>query len=325
MSLALAMSSRPVALELLAVLRDLDPSRFRMELEATVRRRIEHIEAQLLRLIDAAKAEPTAGATTLPARLRDVYRVLREKQPAPDLAATARAPAWNGYRAALVLAYDELSACLRLFAVRVPNVRPTNYARTSFHAIMGTSVLALLELVLNAEQRWMLPLAISSVFWFLEGLRRVSPGANDALMKALGLIAHPHERRKVNSSTWYATALTILGLGFRIELCAIAVAILAFADPAAGLVGRRFGSVRLVQQKSLEGTLAFFVVGTLAALSVLSIWHPMPLTSMLAIAACASFAAALTELFSQRIDDNFSVPLGAALGGYLALAWIGGV
>ena len=324
MSLTLAMSSRPVALELLAVLRDLDPSRFRMELEATFRRRIEHIEGQLLRLLDTAKADAVDGATILPERLREVYLVLRDKQPAADLAATARAPAWNGYRAALVLAYDELSACLRSFAVRVPNVRPTNYARTTFHVLMGLSVLALLELVLNAEQRWILPLAISSFFWGLEGLRRVSPGANDALMKALGLIAHPHERRKVNSSTWYATALTILGLGFRIELCAIAVAILGFADPAAGLVGRRFGNVRLVQQKSLEGTLAFFVVGVIAAPVVLSVWHPVPLTSMLAGAAGASLAAPLTELFSQRIDDNFSVPLGAALGGYIALALIGG-
>jgi dolichol kinase len=91
------------------------------------------------------------------------------------------------------------------------------------------------------------------------------------------------------------------------------VAVLGFADPTAAIVGRRFGRVKLVNGRTLEGTITFFVVGVAAALGVVA-WLPAPppVAVALALAAAAGVAGALAELFSRRIDDNFSIPIVSA-------------
>jgi dolichol kinase len=137
-------------------------------------------------------------------------------------------------------------------------------------------------------------------------------------------IAHPHERYRVNSSTWYGTALTILGFTFEPMLCSVAIAVLGIADPAAALIGRRFGRIKLVNSRTLEGSVTFFVVGTLAALAVLLVWHiDIGGNALVAVALGAALPAAVTELLSRRVDDNLSVPLVAAAGGWLALQLVG--
>ena len=64
-------------------------------------------------------------------------------------------------------------------------------------------------------------------------------------MGFLGPIAHPHERYVVNSATWYATSLTLLAVAFEPMAQSIGVIVLGLADPAAGIVGRRFGTRKL--------------------------------------------------------------------------------
>ena len=100
-------------------------------------------------------------------------------------------------------------------------------------------------------------------------------------------------------------------------LCAAAgMAILLTADAAAALIGRRFGKHKLVNGKSLEGTLAFVLTGTIAAaVCFLAVGTPY----LLPFALPAVILAATAELFQKqlKVDDNFSIPLAAA--GFLQL------
>ena len=115
-------------------------------------------------------------------------------------------------------------------------------------------------------------LAVSA--WSMEIARRLSDRVNERLMRVFKHVAHPHERYRVNSSTWYVTALLLLALfGTRLSQ-SLAVVVLAVADPAAALIGRRFGRTRLLDNRSLEGTLAFFVVGALSSLVVMGALGP---------------------------------------------------
>ena len=115
-------------------------------------------------------------------------------------------------------------------------------------------------------------------------------------------------------------ALVALTLTQSDVLCVVAVSILGVGDPLAALVGRRFGRIKLLHGRSLEGTLTFFISGLLVSFALLRLLHPaLAMGASIAICAMASLLGALAELLSLRIDDNLSVPLAAALGGALAM------
>jgi dolichol kinase len=133
------------------------------------------------------------------------------------------------------------------------------------------------------------------------------------LFRVFGPLAHPHEHHRVNSATWYATALLVLALTHSKLLCTVGVAVLGFGDPAAAVLGRRFGRVRLVHGRTLEGTLSFVGVATAVAFLALWLGYPHPVAGALLLALSGALAGGLAELFSLRVDDNLSVPLAAAV------------
>ncbi len=103
-------------------------------------------------------------------------------------------------------------------------------------------------------------------------------------------------------------------------LCLVAVGVLGIGDPVAAFIGRRFGRIRLLHGRSLEGSLAFLVSGAAFAFALLRAFHPeLGLGAAVGLAVTAAGCGALAELFSLRIDDNLSVPLAAAAGGALVL------
>jgi len=83
----------------------------------------------------------------------------------------------------------------------------------------------------------------------------------------------------------------------------VALASMAFimaGDPAAAIIGRKFGRIRF-KEKSLEGSLAFLVMSLLVA-------YVTPDLS-LGIGLTGAIVATVTEAVSFHIDDNASVPL----------------
>ena len=189
----------------------------------------------------------------------------------------------------------------------------TNYARKLFHACAAiVSLVFALVLFTPAQLPWAAA-AFAGTFWFLEGLRRVVPRSNVAIMAFFRPIARSHEHYQVNSATWYMTALLLLASTGSTILSVIGVAVLGFADPAAGIVGRRFGRLKLINNRTLVGSLTFLVVGTISALAVMALLPVSPPT-MVAVytALAAAGAGAVAELLSRRVDDNFLIPLAAA-------------
>jgi dolichol kinase len=330
MSEALALEMKPVVLELHRLLRDIDPSRWRADLEQAVRRRIAELEAAVSRLLagreDAQSSDegPSARRRELRDRVAELVVLLRAEVPEPGLPPGELGDTWRHYRKRLTHTYESLRDALHAWRVDVPAIRPTNYTRTTFHVLNALICVVLLEVFLGPTLRWVVPASIAGTFWSLELLRMKSPRAAEALMAFFRPIAHPHERHKVNSSTWFATAMTILGALFDPMLAVAAIAVLGLADPAAAFVGRRWGRTQLVGSRSLEGSLTFLLAGVAAAFGVLAIWHAdLAIASRLAVAVGAALAGCIAELLSRRVDDNFSVPMAAAAGGWLAL-WIAG-
>lgn len=215
-------------------------------------------------------------------------------------------------------AYDALCAQVNAWGVDLSLHRPSNPARSLLHVVTALSCLVLVEHVLTPVGMTITAAVGAVCCWSLEIGRIFSKRLNLFLLRFMSSVAHPHERREVNSATWYTTALLLLAVLFAPKFCTVALVVLGLADPAAAFVGRRWGRIRLVNGRSLEGTLTFFLVGSAAALAALSIWHPQIKFGLaLLIALGAALPAALTELFSRRVDDNLSIPLAAAGGAWL--------
>jgi len=98
--------------------------------------------------------------------------------------------------------------------------------------------------------------------------------------------------------------ITLFIFQANLEVANAAILILLFGDSASTLVGKRWGKVKLPFQenKTLEGSLAFLLVGFIASLTQLTM---IPALS-------GALSGALTEAYSP-LDDNLTIPLVAGL------------
>lgn len=250
--------------------------------------------------------------------LTRIAQVLEDLPPSDATQRSARRD-WRRFRAKLHRAYAMWSRALAAWDIHVPHLRPFNPTRNLFHA--GWATIAALILGLFPD-RTLLLACITPILvwaWTMEGLRQRWPSLNRWLMRAFAPVAHPHEHHRVNSATWYTTALFILALLDIPTASMVALIVLGYADPAAAFLGRRFGRVPLLHGRTLEGTLGFFVVGTVASWTALASVTATPPGHALLIGVAGSFAGAVAELLSRRIDDNLSIPLTSALAAQAAL------
>lgn len=271
---------------------------------ANVTTRLANVRARLGAWLDA----------TPPSSTDRQWREVRGELESLSDAATDR-PSLVALRTRVQPSYEALVRSLAEERVSVPSLRPTNYARNVLHlASAGTGILAL-ELLPSWSWATGVALAVALTGWTLEITRTKSDAVNRFCMQLFGRTAHPHEAHRVNSATWYSTALVILSLTQALVPCLVALCVLGVGDPAAAIIGRRFGRTPIVHGRTLEGTLAFVIAGGLAALGYVSLVHP---ETPLAFSILASFGGALTgaiaELVSRRIDDNLSIPLAACAG-----------
>jgi len=301
----------------------MDPGRLRQDTAAATAAHLQRFQAALDEALATLEARlkassPDADLVSLRERLTDIQRAMGDQF---DRSAAASRDQMAALRTALLPRYEALRGFLKTEAVHVPALRPTNYRRSLLHVCSG--FVAFTVIALLPSTAWLV--GISSVFfvyaWAMEYLRRRSPAFNDRIMSFYGPVAHPHEWHRVNSGTWYCTALFILALTGSPLVCSIAVLVLGVSDPAAAFIGRRWGRTRLVNGRSLEGSVTFAVTGFLVSVPLCAlVYSTVPFGSLIALCAIAGVSGALAELFSRSIDDNLTIPVAAGLS-----AWVAGL
>ncbi|MGE0787419.1 MAG: diacylglycerol/polyprenol kinase family protein [Sandaracinaceae bacterium] len=331
MALAHARESGQLVLELHGVLQEIDPARwkagsFSSQGALILREKLRALQARLRDLLEPPWPD---DASALRLDVVELSRTLSATLPHED--STEGTPhtddlrrRWIAFRQAVAPSYERLKASLGGYAIHVPSLRPTNVRRSITHAIMGVVCVSILWAIPNPWWALAITLPLALWAWTAEITRRRSARVNALLMRFFAPIAHPHEHHGINSATWYSTALLILTSSLFVwegpaVPQAVGLAVLAFGDPAAAAVGRRFGWVRIAHGRTLSGTLAFVVVGALAGLAAAYAFAPaMAFGHLVAIASAGAVSGAVTEVVSRRIDDNLSVPLVATLGAAIA-------
>lgn len=169
---------------------------------------------------------------------------------------------------------------------------------------------------------------ITVFFLLIEFLRFRWQFWQDLFVKVAGPMLKGKEMDKMHGSVPYILALCIVVGFFPRDIAILSILFLTFGDPAAALVGGKYGTIRFYNGKSLQGTLGGVGGAFLAGLIFLSIISAAGVTSdyllwdnhgirvenwvMLFIGA---IAALLIEFVSHEglLDDNLTIPVGASL------------
>jgi len=295
---------------------------WREEMTQAARQQVDALANRVRRAAAEAEAVMEPRVATLRERIAQLAGVLERAAPpvttAPAEQAEGWGARWEAFRREVQPAVDALAESLK----ELP-ARPSNARRMVLHVCMGLTTTAL---VYPLPRAWLIaaPGLVALFAWTSEISRARSPRVNAALMRFFGPVAHAHEWRRINSSTWFTTALLLLALFFPKVSCAMATLTLGLGDPAAALVGRRWGRTRLGSNRSLEGTLTFVVVASLACFALLRTLHPQySLGTAALVALAAGVSGALAEVLSTRVDDNFSIPMSVGVVTAALLALLG--
>jgi len=145
--------------------------------------------------------------------------------------------------------------------------------------------------------------------------RHCWPGLNRLLWRLLPTTFRPWERRRVLGSTWLGLGVLATLLLFGRDAGGTAVLFLVWGDPAAELIGRRFG--RQGQRKTWAGSLGCFGACLLAAWVGVGLGGLDPWSAL-----GGALVATLIERWSPPPDDNVWMPLLGALA-IVVTGWLG--
>lgn len=145
-----------------------------------------------------------------------------------------------------------------------------------------------------------------SIALFVELSKTLFPSFRGLFLRFFSPMLRSHERKgRITGATYYLIGSFLCILFFSKNLALVCLCFLILGDLFAAVVGKQWGRTKLLNKKSLEGSVACFVVCALVALMMK---YPPPI-----IALAGALTATLVELFPTGIDDNITMPLVSGL------------
>lgn len=150
------------------------------------------------------------------------------------------------------------------------------------------------------------------VFVPLDFARQRSESLNDLLLHVFRPIIRDSEARSLAGTTFLLTGVTLIVLIFPHDIVLLSLLFLAFADPFASYFGICYGKDKIFGHKSVQGSLAAFVV--CAILSFVYMYtHGILLDRLLMVSLLGGLIGALAELIPcWKLDDNLTLPVFSA-------------
>lgn len=212
---------------------------------------------------------------------------------------------------ALIIVYIYVIAIF-IVAEKVLKTRP-EVSRKFLHIMIGNMIFAMPFFSDPWVMVWFLTLPITIVLFFLTDYSPIKiENEMTESGHALGLF-------------FYAGIWTVLIAIFTNQLWIVALAIgsMVYGDGFAALIGQKFGRIKYTvfgDKKSLEGSLAMFVVTSVMAVFIwmvyTSIGYPMPEFNIVYILAISAVAT-VCEAVSYGGIDNITVPVLTSVLYYL--------
>jgi len=181
------------------------------------------------------------------------------------------------------------------------------WARKTYRIIVGSMFPA----VYYFTPKWVV---ISIIGFFLllvsilEVERHIHPGLWPFIIKRPYGKIFKKEPGKILGTTYFLLGSLLTIIFFEKSIAITVLLFTVFGDAISAIIGVRYGKIKLFGNKTLEGSLSFFLICIALGLGLiylprLRILHTLNLFLIL----FGSAAAAFMELLPLRVDDNLSV------------------
>ena len=118
------------------------------------------------------------------------------------------------------------------------------------------------------------------------------------------IVTRDYEQEGLTSAFYICLSIMFVTFSFNERIAVVSLLIMSLSDPFASFCGVYFGKFK-IYNKSLEGSIAFFLVSSIILMSFSFSYLETIIVSLL---------CTIMELFSNKIklDDNFLIPFTAS-------------
>lgn len=143
-------------------------------------------------------------------------------------------------------------------------------------------------------------------FCILDILRLHIKEWNNIFLKVFSCILREKEKKSLSSTTIFLGVIFVSFALFPKPISILVISICVIGDIFSSIIGTKYGKIKILANRTLEGTISFFISAFLTALVFNNFLH-----LKFNIIVLASVFSSLVELISPLIliDDNISVPL----------------
>ncbi len=185
--------------------------------------------------------------------------------------------------------------------------------RRAYHFGMGVFCFVLYAFWLDKSTATYLIAGVGGPLVCFDILRLNSSVVRNLVLRYFGPLMRRNEILRVSGNSFFILGLFCAVAFFSKPVALLSILYLAVGDPLAAFVGTRFGRTKLWSGKSLEGALANAAASFLLTAAFFVSYLDSSYTAGFVggcVGACVSTAS---ELVPLEIDDNFSIPLLAAI------------
>jgi diacylglycerol kinase (CTP) len=160
---------------------------------------------------------------------------------------------------------------------------------------------------------WIALILVSVIISPLDILRKKLPGLNRATLRIFGPFMRKHESNAVSGMTYLYLGCAVLLLFRDLHIITLTLLFLAFGDPIASFFGIRYGKDFIIGRKTLQGTMAAFVVCAVIT-GVYCYFNNLMTERLLIVAPLGGLIGAVAELIPVgKLDDNLTFPIISGL------------
>ncbi len=181
-------------------------------------------------------------------------------------------------------------------------------ARKIWHV---TTVLMMAYLYAVLDRKTSLQVLSVAMLFFvgLDMIRLKSEFINKFAVKMFGTVMRRNELSSPAGTTYLLSGVFVSVLLFPHDVVLLTLLFLAIADPVASYFGIRWGKDKIINNKSLQGTLAAFVVCTIISYIYFQ-KKGLLLDRILLASLISGIIGALSELLPiRKMDDNLTFPI----------------
>ena len=190
--------------------------------------------------------------------------------------------------------------------------------RRLVHLANGSAIATAYALLFTHQQIVHLLGTFACVVYVLDRVRIHDPELAARVPTLNALFFRAEEQVKEAAMTPYVIAILLTVLTFPKVVALIAIYTLAIADPLAAIVGIRWGHRHLVPNRTVEGSLAFFVAAFCVSFAVLTVFGGTVTRPAVGASIVVATLAALFEMVPLRIDDNLTIPIFVGFSTWIA-------